>query len=709
MKAEKRSLGTPVLVAKPARIWLWQLMWLVAVLLVLSALVEMVPRHYRATYSDWAVLEVQYIMLQWVGPFARGFGAYVQLLVVLEYLATAIYVGTAFIIFWRKPRDPLAIFVSSSLLLMAVPFGMTIEVKLPAWLGEAGETTGAGFPVIALMSMVGLYALLPTPRSVPSRLRWLFGFAVLLLSLALLLIAFRGWESDDVWFVFFAGFVATFATMCLALVFQIVHYRRTTDLVERQQHKWIIFGLGALIVYMLLLVIDPPVWIDRSAYYLVLNLIAPLVSMMLPLTIAFAIFRYHLWDIDLVLSHALRYGALAGLLVLLYVVTVGGLGLLLRQQENVLIYMAAVGLVAFMVQPLYRRLERTANRLIYGHRDDPMTVLARLGERLEGTMAPTDILPELADTVARQLKLPYVAIELADDGLARTIATAATPVEPVRRFPIVFQGQQLGMLVASPRAAGESLGQSDRRVLASVAHQAGPALHAVQLHAELQQSRQKLVNAREEERRRLRRELHDGLGPQLASQTLTIDAIARFIVRDPERAATLLHDLKGQSQEAIREIRRIVYDLRPPALDDLGLVAALREQADRYAQAGNCSVLIEAAPLPPLPAAVEAAAYRIVQEALTNVVRHAQAHSCVVTLAVVDDGTSLRLTIADDGRGLPTERRVGIGIQSMRERAEELGGDCIVRDRPGGGVLVNARLPCLSITARGIEATPVMG
>ena len=246
------------------------------------------------------------------------------------------------------------------------------------------------------------------------------------------------------------------------------------------------------------------------------------------------------------------------------------------------------------------------------------------------------------------------------------------------------------LLVLFGLRAGETFSPSDHRLLADLARQAGVAAHAVRLTAELQRARERLVAAREEERRRLRRDLHDGLGPQLASQTLTLSAARKLLRRDPDAAETLLADATAHAQSAITDIRRLVYALRPPALDDLGLVAALREQAAQY-QASGVRIAIDAPErLPSLPAAVEVACYRIAQEALTNVVRHAEARTCRVALAV---GDALCLEVRDDGRGLPPNHCAGVGLTSMRERAEELGGSCTIEPAPGGGTCVRARLP----------------
>jgi signal transduction histidine kinase len=244
----------------------------------------------------------------------------------------------------------------------------------------------------------------------------------------------------------------------------------------------------------------------------------------------------------------------------------------------------------------------------------------------------------------------------------------------------------------------------DRRLLEDLAHQIGASTHAalmtaeaLRLSADLQRSRERLVEAREEERRRLRRDLHDGLGPQLSSQALTVDAALALMRRDPDAAEELLLELKADAQDAVTDIRRLVYGLRPPALDDLGLLGALRESAAQYGAKG-LDVSVEAPEsLPPLSAAVEVAAYRIAQEALSNVARHAEADACTVSLDT-DASSVLCLEVRDDGCGIPDLRenssiRAGVGLTSMRERAGELGGSLLIEPLPEGGTRVRASLP----------------
>jgi signal transduction histidine kinase len=301
------------------------------------------------------------------------------------------------------------------------------------------------------------------------------------------------------------------------------------------------------------------------------------------------------------------------------------------------------------------------------------------------------VLPTIAQTAARALKLPHAAISLKrEDETFETVAEHGSPIGEPLILPLSYGTETIGRLMLSPRSPGEPIGQADRRLLDDLARHAEAAAYAVRLTADLQRSRERLVNAREEERRRLRRDLHDGLGPQLATLTLKLDAARNLLGSEPRAADVLLAGLKVQLQAAISDIRRLVYDLRPPALDELGLISAIREGTANYSQNG-LGVSVEAPEiLPPLPAAVEVAAYRIVQEALTNVVRHANARACRVNLTVDRD---LELEIIDDGVGLPEERHAGVGLSSMRERVAELGGIFTAESLSSGGTRVLARLP----------------
>ena len=396
--------------------------------------------------------------------------------------------------------------------------------------------------------------------------------------------------------------------------------------------------------------------------------------------------RYRLWDVDPILNRTLVYGSLTAIVLALYVLLVGGLGQLLRG-DSVWLAVLTTGAVALAINPLRHWLQKQVNRLFYGDQEDPVQLLSRLGAQLEATVDADALLPTLVRTTATALKLPYVAVQLTDaDAPLAAFGTAGGAVET---WPLLYQGAVIGRFHAARRAPNEPLTPRERRLLATIAQQAGAAAHAVQLTDDLRESRRLIVVAREEERRRLRRDLHDGLGPQLATLALQIDAARNLIARDPAAAADLLVDLKIGAQDAIGAVRRVVHDLRPPALDQLGLVEALRQHAAGM-QHGALTVSVDAPEtLPHLPAAVEVAAYCIAVEALTNVARHARATRCMVRLRLT--GTALALQVADDGVGLAAAPPPGVGLASMRERASELGGTLAVHN--GGGVTIVAVLP----------------
>jgi len=359
------------------------------------------------------------------------------------------------------------------------------------------------------------------------------------------------------------------------------------------------------------------------------------------------------------------------------------------------------------------------NRLMYGERDDPYAALSRLSQRLDATLAADAVLPTIVETIRDALKLPYAAIALHRSSefrvpsgrLSSDLEMAKTQtfdiIESYGERPVTlsaahlvtlsltYQSEVIGELRLCPRLGEDGFSAADQRLLDDLAHQAGVAAHAVRLTADLQRSRERLVTAREEERRRLRRDLHDGLGSTLAGLNLQAGALRSVIARDPAAADALVVDLRADIRAAIADIRRLAYDLRPPALDELGLLGAIRTRAAHYGNGDqgehSLQIAVEAPEeLPPLAAAVEVAAYRIVQEALTNVVHHAQARNCLIRLALAD---RLHVEILDDGIGLAAAHSAGVGLLSMRERAAELGGACTIEPAPGGGTCVRAWLP----------------
>jgi signal transduction histidine kinase len=394
---------------------------------------------------------------------------------------------------------------------------------------------------------------------------------------------------------------------------------------------------------------------------------------------------------SLILSRTVVYGGLTAVVLVVYGISVAGLGSLLGGAGVFGISLLATGLAAIVALPLRDELQGAVNRRLYGDRDSPYRAIARLGERLEQSVPTQAVLPTTVETVAAALRLPYVAIELEQEGEPIVAAATGTPRGKLVRVPIVYRAQRIGDLVLAPRSPADPFSSADRRLLTDLARQAGAAAESVRLTAELQRSRERLVAAREEERRRLRRELHDGLGPALAGALLKLSTARKRLAADPAATGQLLNDVEQETRSAIDEVRRLARDLRPPALDELGLLSAVREQA-RYFSSDGLEVAV-AAPdsLPALAAAVEVATYRIALEALTNVARHSGARHCRVEIALAD--ASLELNVTDDGAGIGPDVQGGVGMASMHERAAELGGTLDVSPVPTGGTRVRAVLP----------------
>ncbi|HET8906030.1 MAG TPA: histidine kinase [Ktedonobacterales bacterium] len=475
-------------------------------------------------------------------------------------------------------------------------------------------------------------------------------------------------------------------------------YRASQDVETRRKIRWLVFGallsgISGLVLWQIPANVFGHPFIDANAL--------GLLALPLPLAIAIAVLRHHLFDIDTILNRTLVYGGLTAIVVGVYIGIVAGLGSVFQAHGNLLISLVGAGAVAVLVQPLRLWLQRIVDRLMFGERDNPDAVLTRLGQRLETTLAPDAVLPTIAETIANALKLPSVAIVVSTGNRLTTAVEYGVAPGPQIMFPLVYQSEMVGQLLVSPRSPDEPLSDADKHLLEHIAHQAGIAVHATRLSADLQRSRERLVTAREEERRRIRRDLHDGVGPALAGLTLKVGAARNVVTRDPVVADRLLAELGTDIEATIADIRRLVYALRPPALDELGLVAAIRGQIAQYQAQGSHDVddMVQApmrvtmdapAKMPPLPAAIEVATYRIVSEALANAAKHAQARNCRITL-ILDK--SLHLEIADDGCGLSPERKAGVGLVSMRERAEELGGTCVITSDPGKGTQVVAQLP----------------
>ncbi|WP_371403442.1 histidine kinase [Kribbella sp. NBC_00662] len=463
------------------------------------------------------------------------------------------------------------------------------------------------------------------------------------------------------------------AAILLAVVCLTIRYRRA-DEKGRRQLLWLLLASVIAILF-----VTP--WAFVAGTPILVLLAIPLI----PISVAVAIVRYQLLDIRLVISRALTWGLLSLVAIGSYAVLVALLDSLITSQVG---RSAAVTVfVALIIAPVLPRLQQLVDRALYGDRHDPARVASRVGEQLSAG------LPGVVAAIRSALRLPYAALTV--DGAV--IAMDGRPGEVVA-VELSYGGEVVGSLDVGLRSGESGLSSADRNVLALVAVPLAVAVHATRLSAELQTSREKLISAREEERRRLRRDLHDGLGPTLTGIAFSADAAANLITTDTTQAVDLLTRLRADTRTAIGDIRRLVDDLRPPALDELGLVGALRQRADQLsyrADGATIRVAVSASGLPTLPAALEVAAYRIATEALTNVVRHSRATSAVLALRC---GNDLEIEVTDDGP--PNGAwHPGVGLQAMRERAAELGGKFEAGPTPRGG-RVCARFPLVTLETR---------
>ncbi len=582
-----------------------------------------------------------------------------------------VWFGVAAVIGWRGREDPFSLFVALTLVLVGA-FPVTGSVE-SSFLPLATRAVN-GMELFCFMLFLCLF---PDGRFTPRWTVWISLGAALLGALSVL---FPNNPLGPLWFVFAGVLIGA----------QIHRYRRVSDSTQRRQTRWVVFAVAAVVLTVLGMFLATRVFPSPgAAMSFLLAPLASIVLLLIPLSIGVSILRHRLFDIDLVVNRTLVYGTLTACVVGVYVLIVGYLGALFRVEDNLLVSLAAAGVVAVIFAPLRDRLQKTMNRIMYGERHDPYAVISRLGERMEATLAPDEILPTVARTVREALKLPYAAISLRDEDGLSIAAEDGEPSKNIVRLPLPHHGEEVGEMSLAPRPGEDGFSPADMRLLEDLARQAGATVHAVRLTRDLQSSRERLVSTREEERRRLRRDLHDGLGPTLGSLPMKLDVASDMISSDPEAATDLLHSHKTQTRSATSDVRRLVHELRPPALDELGLAGAIREVAARQ---NGLRIEVEAPEnLPPLPAAAEVAAYRIAGEAMANAASHASASICEVRIAVGEDG--LTVEVSDDGRGIGKRKGSGVGLHSMRERAEELGGSFEVESSPENGTRVRASLP----------------
>jgi signal transduction histidine kinase len=413
----------------------------------------------------------------------------------------------------------------------------------------------------------------------------------------------------------------------------------------------------------------------------------------IPLGIVIAVVRHHLLDIEVVLNRTVVYGLLSAVVLLGYLIAVAGVGPAAQRTGLV-----AVVVLALLAASARDRVQRAVDRLLFGYRKDPYAVVTRVGQRLDAAAGPLDALQQLTAELRSALRLPSAAVIPDDPQLAPV--EAGRPVAGTVDFPVTMQGRQVATLRVGLRHRGARFRPDEQSALTDVGRRVGALVQAAVLVTDLQRSRETLVAAREEERRRLRQDLHDGVGPELAGMALQLDSLASRL-GDQADLAGRARVLRDRMRQTVADVRRVVDDLRPAALDELGLAEALRQHLALFAvgpaggpgaPAHPTDIVIDPIlpVMPPLPAAVEVAAYRIVSEAVANAVRHGRASTCTVRLAAA--GGQLVLVVADNGTGILPSASAGVGLASMHDRAAELGGDLQI-ETGSAGTVVRSRLP----------------
>ncbi|HSO70544.1 MAG TPA: GAF domain-containing sensor histidine kinase [Arachnia sp.] len=598
----------------------------------------------------------------------------------------------------RRPLDPAA---GSSLVFAAALFGSTVVTVAglpPSWaftgmLRWLFVANVGFFYTLAWSGMLAWALQFPTPlapwlRGVRARVLITWAPPLLWGTLAAIGgagMAFPAWMARAV--ALQTGFtvVGLSASMGVLILRLFLARRPGSDPVHRQQLLWlggsgIVAGLLALAFWIV-----PSLLIGRS---LLADELIGVPGLFYVAGMSIAMLRYRLFDLDVVLGRTLVYAALTVVAVSVYLLTVAVLTSLIADQPTGVAVAGAVA-VAILVNPVRVRLESWVSRGLYGDRDDPYVALARLAGLLRAREVSW---PEVAADLRRALRVPYVSVRTKQSPLAEAGIQPEDQAR-LRVTPLVHADVTLGSLEVATRGRGGGFAPAERRLLQDLGNQVASALHEQGLDEEVRASRQRLILAREDERRMLRRTLHDDVGPTIAAIPLRTETVRRLMASEAtEAVAALLDRIEHDATRAADAVRQLAYDLRPPALDELGLVPALEELAHDLAplvvhlDTGGIG-----SPVASLPPAVEVATYRIVSSALANAARHAQAQACWVTLRRVD-GT-LEVQVADDGVGPPADLHAGVGITAMRERATELGGACTIQPRVDGGTLLRAVLP----------------
>ena len=490
-------------------------------------------------------------------------------------------------------------------------------------------------------------------------------------------------------------------------------FRRSTGIERLQLRLLVTTASFVAILYTIALLISfAGSWgVNQPTWMTILQNISVFSFGLIPIAIGVSVLRYHLFDIDVVINRALLYGTIAVVITAVYVGIVVGIGTLVGSQGEPILAAAAAAIIAIAFQPLRTRAQRFADRLVYGERAAPYEVLSEFSERLGNTYANDQLLPRMAaalaggtgavradvwvrigDQLVPEATWPHDAETLRPIPADGNDAGEVSPSE--MREPIRHQGELLGALSIVKRP-GDSISPPEEKFVRDLAAQAGLVMRNVALTEQLMDnveqlraSRQRLVHAQDEERRKLERNLHDGAQQQLVALSVQLRLAEGLVDRDPEKTKSMLANLQTATGQAIEDLRDLARGIYPPLLADKGLVAALEAQARK----GTIATTVEAENVERYPQQVEAAVYFCALEALNNVAKYSGAQRAQVRLA--QSNGDLTFEVSDEGAGFDMERTTyGTGLRGMADRVEAIGGMLEIRSTPGRGTSVAGRIP----------------
>jgi signal transduction histidine kinase len=650
---------------------------------------------------------------EWLKEHGLTAGNYAFAYVSVYLVFGLVYLAAAFFLFLKKSSDSMGILGS----LMLASIGTTFTpilwgIKEIHWvLSALTNVIGA----VGIAAFILFFFLFPSGKFTPKWTAYLC-LAIIVLRVPGMLWPFspmdmRYW-SMVIFLIWFCIWIGSMISI------QIYRYKKVLTAVEKQQAKWAVYGMimaisllfGQTVFFITQqdsILVDP-----FKLYYLDLGIHTGM--LLIPIALGMAILRHRLWDIDLIVNRTIVYVLMTIFTIAVYIIGVWYTSLIFQTSNHLFSSLIATGIVAVLFAPLKEKLQQLINRMMYGKNDDPYSILIQLAKEMKNPNEPENVLHMVVRNIRETLRLPYVSLSLYQNGVEIVVSEDGAAVsENLHPYMLVHGGEQLGVLALAERSPGEGFTQSDKKFIDVLVHQASVIVQSTKvsmdlklLAADLQESRERLVLAREEERRKLRANLHDDLAPRLAALALTSAAAESMVETNPEVTKEILADFGSAIRQTVTEIRGLVYDLRPPTLDEMGLIGAVHERIKELSiltktEDGGKMAFVLHAPceLPALPAAVEVAAYRIITEAIVNIVRHSEAKNCKIDLNFLKNSqeTGLQINIHDNGKGYrPVKERSdkgGIGVDSMRERATELGGSFRIEKGKENGTNISVFLP----------------